>query len=69
MPSLQQLFDFVSFYVDYYQSGAGSGHPDATRRWKNAAKVRFNIETKINPRAEFAPRTVGPAPFVAAVAG
>lgn len=69
MPSLQQLFDFVSFYVDYYQSGAGSGHPDATRRWKNAAKVRFNIETKINPRAEFVPRTVGPAPFVAAVAG
>jgi glycerophosphoryl diester phosphodiesterase len=69
LPSLPQLFDFVSFYVDYYQSGVGSGHPDATRRWKNAAKVRFNIETKINPHAEFAPRTIGPEPFVAAVAG
>jgi len=54
MPSLQQLFNFVKFYEDYYKTGAGTGHPDAARRWKNARRVRFNIETKINPRAIFA---------------
>ena len=69
MPSTQQLFDFVNFYVDYYRSGAGSGHPDAAKRWNNAFKVRYNIETKINPRAEFAARTIGHEPFAAAVAG
>lgn len=52
MPTLQQLFDFVNFYVDYYRTGAGSHHPDAARRWHNAAQVRFNIETKINPRSD-----------------
>ncbi len=52
MPTVQQLFDFVNFYVDYYRSGAGSVHADATRRWQNAARVRFNIETKINPRSD-----------------
>lgn len=52
MPTVQQLFDFVNFYVDYYRSGAGSGHADAARRWHNAARVRFNIETKINPRSD-----------------
>ncbi|TCI95042.1 esterase-like activity of phytase family protein [Tenacibaculum sp. M341] len=75
MPSLQQLFDFVAFYVAYYKNGAGKNHADATKRWKNAAKVRFNIETKINPRTDvddrgdiFAERTVNPETFTKAVA-
>ena len=75
MPTLQQLFDFVSFYVAYYQSGAGSSHPDAEHRWKNAARARFNIETKLNPRTDtddkgnvFADRTTSPEPFAQAVA-
>lgn len=75
IPSLQELFDFAGFYAHYYRSGSGSGHPDAARRWKNAAKVRFNIETKLNPRRDsdskgkiFAERTIGPKPFVRAVA-
>ena len=69
MPSTQQLFDFVKFYVGYYKSGLGASHPDAEKRWKNAERVRFNIETKINPRAEFAARTIGHEPFAAKVAG
>ena len=68
MPSLQQLFDFISFYVNYYRFGPGSSNPDATKRWKNAERVRFNVETKVNPRAEFASRTIGPVPFARAVA-
>ncbi|MCI0619097.1 hypothetical protein L0244_39510, partial [bacterium] len=74
-PLLQNLFDFVEYYVEYYKSGPGSSNPDAEKRWKNAEKVRFNIETKINPRTDtdpkgnvFADRTIGPAPFAAAVA-
>ena len=68
MPTVQQLFDFVEFYANYYRSGAGSVHPDAGQRWKNAEKVRFNIETKVNPRAAFASRTIPPTPFVQALA-
>lgn len=75
MPSLQQLFDFVSYYEIYYKSGSGSSHPDALRRWKNAGKVRFNVETKINPRTDtddrgvvFAERTFGPEIFTNAIA-
>ena len=49
-PTLQQLFDFVAFYANYYKTGAGKSHAEATLRWKNAERVRFNIETKINPR-------------------
>jgi glycerophosphoryl diester phosphodiesterase len=69
IPTLQQVFDFVKFYGDYYRSGPGGSHPDAERRWRNAEKIRFNIETKVNPRAEFADRTIGPRPFARAVAG
>jgi glycerophosphoryl diester phosphodiesterase len=76
MPTLQQLFDFVSFYVDYYKSGAGKSTPNAEHRWKNAERVRFNIETKLNPRTDKDPlgnvytdRTVGPDAFVTALAG
>ncbi|WP_378173261.1 esterase-like activity of phytase family protein [Aquimarina sp. SS2-1] len=75
MPSLQQLFDFVAFYVNYYKNGDGSSHPEAIKRWKNAAKIRFNIETKINPRTDlddrgdvFAERTVSPETFTKAIA-
>lgn len=69
MPSLQQVFDFVQFYVAYYQTGAGQSHPQAAVRALNASLVRFNIETKINPRQEFVTRTFGPAAFVQAIAG
>ena len=51
-PTLQQLFDFVAFYTTYYRTGPGSGHPLATKRWKNAQRVRFNVETKVNPRTD-----------------
>jgi len=68
VPALQQLFDLVPAYVDYYRNGAGTSHPEAARRAKNAERVRFNIETKLNPRAQFAARTVAPLPFVRAVA-
>lgn len=75
MPSLQQLFDFVNFYVEYYKNGEGSNHPEAYKRWKNASRVRFNIETKINPRTDvddrnmvFADRTVDAETFTNVVA-
>ncbi len=75
MPSLQQLFDFVSFYIEYYKNGPGSTTNQASKRWKNASKVRFNIETKINPRTDtddrgdiFSDRTVDPETFTKAIA-
>ena len=75
MPSLSQLFDFVKYYVTYYKTGAGAGESGAEQRWKNAERVRFNIETKVNPRTDtdsrgdvFAERTVAPEPFAQAVA-
>jgi len=74
-PTLQQLFDFVKFYTDYYKTGAGKNHPDAAKRWKNAERVRFNIETKINPRQDrdfngikYSDRTVDAKTFAKAVA-
>ena len=45
----EQLFRFVAFYVDYYRNGAGKFQPEAAARAANAAKVRFNLETKILP--------------------
>lgn len=69
MPSLQQVFDFVQFYVAYYTTGAGQSHPQAAVRALNASLVRFNVETKINPRQQFAPRTYAPNAFVQAVGG
>jgi glycerophosphoryl diester phosphodiesterase len=67
-PTTQQLFDFVRFYVRYYKSGPGAGTPGATERWQNAERVRFNIETKLNPRSDrdtrhgirYEDRTFGP---------
>lgn len=76
LPTLQQVFDFVKFYEAYYGTGAGAGRPEAPLRSKNAARVRFNIETKINPRRDtdnhgqvFATRTIAPEPFAQRVAG
>lgn len=77
MPTTQQLFDFVRFYQSWYQSGPGSADPNAEQRWKTAAKARFNIETKINPRSDidefgqniFRDRTVGPEVMTRALAG
>ncbi|SDM24626.1 Por secretion system C-terminal sorting domain-containing protein [Catalinimonas alkaloidigena] len=75
MPSLAQLFEFVDYYVYYYHYGPGSSSPNAALRWKNAARVRFNIETKTNPRTDtdnrgdvFAERTIATEPFAKAVA-
>jgi glycerophosphoryl diester phosphodiesterase len=45
----EQLFRFSRFYADYYRTGPGKSHPDAAARAANAAKVRFNLETKILP--------------------
>lgn len=66
--SLRQLFDFVRFYETYYRRGAGRTHPDARRRAENAARVHFNLETKITPANEAAGITPHVAPFVRAVA-
>jgi len=63
MPTVQQLFDFVDFYIKYYSQRPGKDHPLAKLRRKNAQRIRFNIETKVNPRAEFANRTIEPEPF------
>ena len=68
VPSLEQLFEFLWFYTQYYETGKGRNNPDARRRWRNADRVRFNIETKINPRAEFADRTVDAPTFARAIA-
>ena len=75
MPSLAQLFEFVTYYTNYYKTGPGSSEPEAELRWKNAEQVRFNVETKINPRTDtddrgdvFADRTIAPEPFAQAVA-
>jgi tetratricopeptide (TPR) repeat protein len=75
-PTTQQLFDFTSFYVDWYRSGPGQGDPGANARWQNAARVHFNIETKLNPRSDrddhgevYRARSVGPVPFAERVAG
>jgi glycerophosphoryl diester phosphodiesterase len=52
MPTVNQLFDFVDFYVDYYKNGDGKTHPEARLRWMNAERARLNIETKVNPRSD-----------------
>jgi glycerophosphoryl diester phosphodiesterase len=45
----EQLFRFAAFYTGYYRTGPGKSHSDARARAANAAKVRFNLETKILP--------------------
>lgn len=46
---VEQLFRFTAFYADFYLDGLGNSRPEAAARAANAAKVRFNIETKILP--------------------
>jgi glycerophosphoryl diester phosphodiesterase len=46
---VEQLFRFTAFYAEYYRTGPGRSHPEAAARAANAAKVRFNLETKILP--------------------
>lgn len=46
---VEQLFRFVAFYEDFYTHGAGKGQPEAAARAANAAKIHFNLETKILP--------------------
>jgi glycerophosphoryl diester phosphodiesterase len=57
-PTVQDLFDFVSFYADFYSAGAGKDTPGAAARAANAARVKFNIETKLNPRSDKDPHGV-----------
>lgn len=63
-----QLFEFVRFYSAFYKSGSGKTHPDAEKRWTNAEKVRFNLETKIDPRPQYVGRTFGPEVFTETLA-
>jgi glycerophosphoryl diester phosphodiesterase len=44
-----QLFRFVDFYAEYYSAGAGKSDPHAKERARTAARVHFNLETKIVP--------------------
>jgi glycerophosphoryl diester phosphodiesterase len=77
---VEQLFRFVDFYVEYYRNGAGKGQPHAVERAQNAARVRFNLETKILPEniavpagikdpEQYRNHTVGPQAFVDALCG
>lgn len=51
VPTLQQLVQFTAFYAAWYgKNGQGGGHPDAARRALNARRVRFDVETKVDPR-------------------
>ncbi len=65
----EQLFDFAAYYVEYYKQGAGEKHPQAEARWRNAAKVRFNLETKITPASSEQRHTFGPDVFVKTLGG
>ncbi|MDE3106047.1 MAG: glycerophosphodiester phosphodiesterase [Acidobacteriota bacterium] len=61
---VEQLFRFVNFYVAYYTRGDGRNHPHAAERAANAAKVRFNLETKILPYPDDPPgRSVAALPL------
>jgi len=66
-PTVQELFDFVRFYQTYYSEGAGRNEKDARLRSANAARVRFNLETKIDAR--YPDETVSPEVFVDVLAG
>lgn len=73
-PTLEQLFRFVDAYAAHHETGPGAAHPDAALRARNARRVRFNVETKINPRRDrddhgnvSAERTLAPERFVARI--
>ncbi|WP_085315809.1 esterase-like activity of phytase family protein [Derxia lacustris] len=76
LPRTQDLFDLVTAYIAYYETGAGKSHPQAAVRVANAKVVRFNIETKVNPRSDkdahgiaYKDRTVGYEQMVDTLAG
>jgi glycerophosphoryl diester phosphodiesterase len=69
MPTLEQVFAFVDFYVEYYTTGAGASEADAAVRATNAAEVRYNIETKLNPTPDGRARTESPQRFVTSIMG
>ena len=62
-----QLFRFADFYAEFYAQGLGRTHPDAQERSANAARVHFNLETKILPDATS--HTVDPQTFVDVLGG
>lgn len=69
-----QLFRFVDFYVEYYRTGPGKSDAHAKERAENAARARFNIETKIMPEGipgddGHRNHTFGPQAFVTALGG
>ena len=68
-----QLFRFAAFYAEYYKSGRGKSSPHAAERAAAAAKVHFNLETKIMPEGLPAPmeanHTVSPQVFVDTLCG
>jgi glycerophosphoryl diester phosphodiesterase len=69
-----QLFRFVKFYVEYYTTGAGKNDAHAKERAENAARARFNLETKLMPEGittdeAHKNHTVGPQAFVDALCG
>ena len=66
-PHLQELFEFVRFYEAYYSRKAGKGAQAARQRAANARRVRFNLETKIDP--QYPAETVSPEEFVEVLAG
>ncbi len=46
---VEQLFRFTAFYTDYYRTGAGKSHAQASERASAGERVHFNLETKILP--------------------
>lgn len=67
--NVEQLFEFAAYYMEYYKKGAGRSHPAAEARWRNAAKVRFNLETKLTPASTEQGHTFEPDTFVKALCG
>jgi glycerophosphoryl diester phosphodiesterase len=47
--NVAQLFRFVNFYAEWYESGPGKSSPDAAARARTGRHVHFNLETKIMP--------------------
>ena len=67
--SAGQLFEFVEYYAEFYRNGPGKSHPQAEDRWRNAAKVHFNLETKLTPQSTATEETQGPQAFIDALCG
>lgn len=65
---LDQLFAFVAYYDAWYRSGPGAGHTEARKRAACAARVRYDVETKITPADEAQGLTPAPAAFQRAIA-